>query len=325
GLPQVVDLPTPPPPAAAPETTAAPAPAATAPPIPVSQAPWLQNGRVLLRYGGQPGEVLDYQARSEVRGNMTVLGQTLPLVVTTESGYRQEILDNQNGRLSLRLTMDPVAIRQDGLPFSGPTPTAPAPLTLTMEPNGRITQVEQPGGDEVVPVPGMPGGLTLDYRAITRQLSAAAFPAQPVAIGDTWRQNVSLPLGSGGAVEIDATCRLDGFEQLDGRPVARIVTQLKAPLTMRLTDPGDGQPIANVGSLSGTVTSHFDPAAGALVRSRSDLDLRMTMSLADGNSLKDLAGVPVLGDLAGKGGLTLQATGKVKQELSREQASASGP
>lgn len=315
----VIDGPVPAPPM--PAGTEAPAPPMEAPAgQPAAQPAWLREGKVRLRYGGQPGERRRYKASSQVQGTMSVMGQTVPLNVNAGSGFTQEILDNQGGRLRMRLAMDPFNVQQNGMPFAGALPAAPAPVTVTMDPSGKVLSAEQPGGGETPAVAGLPGGVTPDFKAVVQQLAAAAFPDRELAVGDTWAHDVTVPLPNGGNVTYHAQCRLDGFETVDGTPTARVVTQLDAPLSMNLADPQTGEPVGNVGKLAGTVTSYFDPARGALVRSVSDLDMTMTMALAKGAGTmpKELEGVPGLSQVPGAGDVSVQANGKVRQTVTLE-------
>ncbi|MCC7493497.1 MAG: zinc ribbon domain-containing protein [Fimbriimonadaceae bacterium] len=308
----LLDPPTPAAPVPPPSATSADVAAmATTPPAASASPTWLRDGRVLLRYGGRAGEVRRYSSQSQVDGTMSVLGQSLPLNVNAGSGYTQEILANNGRTLRVKLSLDPFTATQGGSPF-GALPAAPAPVTLDLDPRGRVLATASAGGGEQVGLPGLPGGLAVDLQGICQQLTAAAFPEPAVGVGDTWTQAPVLPLPGGGRVTMRANCRLDGYETVAGRACARIVTQLEAPLAMRLTDPRDGAPVSNVGSLRGNITTHFDPAAGALVRSRGDLDMNLTMKLETGGggaALKDL-GVP-----GADGDLSLTAQGKVRQSV----------
>lgn len=295
-----------------------PEPTAEAPPEAAEVTDWQRAGRLHLRYGGRVGETYRYTSASRVEGSMRLLGQTLPLQVATSSGYTQEVLEASGDRLRLRLTLLPSRVEQNGAPFGGALPPPPAPVTVTLDPTGRIAAVDQPAGGEVAPVPGLPGGVTFDYRAITQSFSAAAFPEQAVAVGETWRRDFTTPLPGGGSIRFQSTSRLDGFETVAGVPCARIVSQLTAPLTMNLTDPRDNAPVSQVGQLTGTITTWFNPTEGVLERSASDLALTMTMKLAEGEQ-NPLAALGQASGLSGAAGeLALEATGQVRQTVERE-------
>lgn len=238
---------------------------------------WRNTGRVRLRYGGVPGQRLQYEASTRMDGSMSVLGETTPLDVTASSGYTQDIIANDGGRLTMRLGLQPWGVDQDGKPFGGALPGAPPPLTVTMSPSGEVLGVQQSGAGESVPVPGLPNGLMFDYQAIVQQMSGMSFPDRELAIGDEWERTATVPLPNGGQATFQASSRLDGFTRIAGRDVARVVTRLTTPVTMKLSG-SDNQPVENVGELSGTVTSLFDPDEGALVRSDSELSMRFTMS-----------------------------------------------
>jgi len=301
-----------------------PAEVAEVPPVVAPEAESVElptEGKVKLRYGGQAGDSFRYKASGSVDGTMSVMGQSLPLSVQTTSGYTQDILSADSGQMTFRLTQDPIGVQQNGAPFTGALPATPAPVTVTMDRRGRMQRVDQPGGGEQVPIPGLPGGIALDQQAIMKQMSAAALPAEAVGVGDTWSHQVKVPMGAGGSLDISTRCRLDGFELRNGRRTARVVSEMSAPVTMNLTDPKDQAGIAQTGTVSGSVTTWFDPERGVMVASDSDLKLDFSMKLADSPpSGAAVEGVPGLEQLlGGEGNLELKASGTIRQQVTLDE------
>ena len=310
----VAELPLPQPPA-----VTAPASSEPAPPIMAEEPPPVELpavGKVKLRYGGRAGDSFHYRATGQVDGTMSVMGQSMPLQVSTSNGYQQDVLEADGQHLKFRLTPDPMGVQQNGQPFAGALPATPGPVTVTMDRRGRMQHVDSMGGGETVPMPGLPGGIALDQKAIVEQLSAAALPEEAVGVGDTWTHQVTVPLGDGGSMSITTHSRLDGFELRNGHRTARVISEMSAPIQMNLTDPKDSAAIDQSGSIQGTVKTWFDPKRGVLVASDSDLKLDMSMKLADGASAPPVEGVPGLEQLLGKqGDLTLKASGTIRQKV----------
>lgn len=301
--------------------TEAPPAEAAAPVVESVELP--AEGKVKLRYGGQAGDSFRYRATGSVDGSLSVMGQSMPLQVATTTGYTQDILSADDGQLTFRLTQDPIGAQQNGQPFGGALPATPAPVTVTMDRRGRMQRVDQPGGGEQLPIPGLPGGVALDQRAIVEQLSAAALPAEAVGVGDTWSHQVDVPMGENGSMKITTQCRLDGFERRNGVRVARVVSQMTAPVEMNLTDPKDQAGIEHLGSISGSVTTWFDPERGVMVASDSNLTMDFTMKLADTPSGggAEREGVPGLDQLlGGQGNLELKASGTIRQKVELDDA-----
>lgn len=279
---------------------------------------WRSAGRVRLRYGGRPGQRFTYRATSKITGGISVIGQNFPLDLDTATGYSTDVVANDGRAITYRLAMNPSLVSQSGQPYSGALPSAPAPITFTMDPSGRVLSVQGAGAESSV-APGLPPELQFNYEAILRQLSAMAFPDRELAVGDTWSNRCTVPTPGGGSITFNAECRLDGFETVDGHHCARIVTQLDVPIQLALTQPG-APPVQTTGSLAGAVTSYFDPDEGALVRSDSDLALKMTMQspVAGGAEtekvLREL-GVGGAGSLAEA--VKLEASGTVRSNVRR--------
>ena len=305
----------------------APAPQAEAGPAaqstqPVARPAWERRGRVRLQYGGRAGQRFDYQAESQVNGSIGVMGQNMPLDLNSSQGYTQEILSNDGNQIRMRMSMTPSRVTQGGMPYQGALPSAPPPMEVTMDRSGRISSVTGGGSGEGSLLPGLPPEMQFDYRTITQQLSAMALPDHEVSIGDTWHREATVPLPNGGSITFTTTARLDGFETRDGHACARVVSQLTAPITMNLTDPSGSGPVGTGGSLSGTMTSWFDPDEGALVRSESDLAMQMSMSAGDQGAMAEAQdalqglGIEGLGNLADA--VKLEANGSVRTTVTRK-------
>ncbi|MBI2300438.1 MAG: FHA domain-containing protein [Armatimonadetes bacterium] len=281
--------------------------------------PWHQTGRVLLRYGGRAGQVMHYKSQSVVDGGISVGGQQMPLNVNTSSGYTQEIVSNDGSHVTMRLTMEPSAVTQDGSPFSGALPTAPPPMTMTMDPSGKILNVQGASAAESTAIPGLPRELQFDYASIMRHLSAMAFPDKEVAVGESWSRECRVPLPAGGSLTFRTKSTLEGFEAVDGHDCAKVVTSMEVPIHMNLSGLPGGGTVGSVGTLSGTETTHFDPAEGALVRSHSDMALKWQMKMADQPGMKETEeALKGLGIPGATEALKLEATGQVKTTVTRD-------
>jgi len=89
-------------------------------------------------------------------------------------------------------------------------------------------------------------------------------PEGPVAVGERWTGSATAPdveANVHATAAVTTEYELAGWETVDGVQVARIVGRLAGDVSA--ADPGQATDFA--GSLEGTLTWRFDPAAGALV------------------------------------------------------------
>jgi hypothetical protein len=154
------------------------------------------------------------------------------------------------------------------------------PVTVTMQPDGRVTGLSLPGGQFTTMLQQMlPGGVP----AMPQGNSVPLFPDHPVKVGDSWEQPLSLPAGP-------LTSGLTGksrrtLEEVSGAPgmaVAKVsgFTDLRFRPGQSPSVPVGQSVTISVPEMRQTLRSQefFDVDAGQLVR--GDYDLNFTTRVA---------------------------------------------
>lgn len=283
---------------------------------------------VLLRYKFAPGQVWAYDlnvtggGRIEISG-MPLVGEVsfplsmiinMPLEVIT-----REVDAEGNGRLSLRLErlgmqvtareettqavvdFDQGEIRAKGetIPFPNvQMGAALQDLSFVMSPRGKVLKVE--GFEEFMELlasSGMPGGFMGPKDASQWQQMLEAYPAQlpeqPVAVGYSWEQTVSIPMmfgpqqGELPSAETTVRYTLEKLGEIGGDRVARIgldgtmeMSNVEMPMPGR---EGAGTPaMLDLLSMAMTGQLYLNLDAGYVYSARLRVTLNMDMSVGRG-------------------------------------------
>ena len=264
-----------------------------------------------------PGEILRYRMEASGKGAMTLSGlpeekeaKSIDMDIYLEMDSSQKVLAvDEEGTADLELsydrltekitsvgqTMEIIAdknvtiMRQNGkVIYDSTAPGAegrPSPfkglieqsMSMKVTKTGKILEIKGLEGLKRV----MP---QLDIQGMIKQ-SQPAFPEKEVRIGESWTQDVELPLPQvGKPVTIETEYTLKGFEKINGYNCARIEVKADVLLTDLVFDMSLGKPQTEVGMVIDRLSQktegmlYFAHKEGIVVKSDQDVDMSMEMT-----------------------------------------------
>ena len=149
-------------------------------------------------------------------------------------------------------------------------PLAKAKFATIYSKDGKLLEME---GLESLQAASQFGFGKAELEAMTRQ-SAQFVPNRKVAVGETWKSEVSLPMGGlGGDLTLLYTFTLDAIEEREGKKMARISLSGK----MKEDAPGEEEKVlkAEARNISGQML--FDIALGQPAEITTSIDLEMAV------------------------------------------------
>jgi hypothetical protein len=159
-------------------------------------------------------------------------------------------------------------------------PLLDSPALVVVSPDGRLTDVGTADPQfmgMIASLPGASGGLV-------HLGGQPLLPAQPVRVGETWRQSSQLmPLGPSMVVSVTASRTLDSYAEQAGVGLARIAGYSEARVRGVPAVPAEGVSLS-LPEIRQTMTSteFFDTTRGRLLRGDYDLTLRAEVSFDTG-------------------------------------------
>jgi len=234
---------------------------------------------VTLRYGFRAGETLVYDCSSTGQGLIQAMGRTDPLLTQANFLYTVSCTDvGQDGSMTLvhQVQNPQITATWGGQPIPANV-NIPTVVTV-IEPGGRVlsTQVQRAStADASEDLGGMMPGTGFDVGQFFGELRGPSFPAEPVGVGTSWQDALTLTTQSGQPMVISYVTTLLYFASLSGRPCARLQTDYELPLDLSLMG---GQLFNATGTNTGTQISYFEYEAGRLLRYDGTSDTEMTMA-----------------------------------------------
>lgn len=251
---------------------------------------------VPLAFSFTPGEVMQYDITLSGAGGLRApdgelapvgLQGNLRLVCTVVS-----VLQDGSGQVqlltpeaSLRATVGPqeasfsyqggsIRWSADGKQQAPPDadvsriPLLGTPVTVTLAPNGRVTDVVVPGMENLPELQQVAPEL---QRPQFEGLGEALFPDAPVQVGESWRRATQVtPFGSSMPITLTTRRTLDDFTDEGGISLARISGHSEARLRAGpvAIAPGEQELTVSVPEFRQTLTSteFLNTAEGKLVR-----------------------------------------------------------
>lgn len=197
----------------------------------------------------------------------------------TSAGQTMEIIADKNATI----------MRQNGkVIYDSTAPEAqerPSPLKGLI---GQSMSMKVTKSGKILEAKGLEGLKKLmpqlDIQGMIKQ-SQPAFPEKKVRIGESWTQDVELPLPQvGKPVTIETKYTLKGFEKVKGYNCARIEAKVDTLLTDLVFDMSLGKPQTEVGMVIDRLSQktegmlYFAHKEGKLVKSDQDVDMSMEMT-----------------------------------------------
>jgi len=233
-----------------------------------------QEAGKILAFKFKPGEVTRYRTTMDMKTGM--MGQTMAVKMDLEqSNTVQEVLPSGSARVEQRL---------DKVSMTSESPMGAMLATVAKQLEGKSFQIVTSPSGKVESVSGLSGlgempqgGMDMDQMASNFY---APFPEKPVKPGDSWTQEKTIPVSSGGANlsnHLIMKYFLLGYEPTGGVPCAKIKTSGTFEIT------GNAGPQGTMNG-KGTVEgfSYFDPSAGRMIEVTAKSNSTMTMAPSKG-------------------------------------------
>ncbi|MGC9317194.1 MAG: hypothetical protein ACP5KN_04065 [Armatimonadota bacterium] len=252
--------------------------------VALDQPPQPAGEPVLLRLKYSEGEKLTYQTTVDGVGSVHVMGQSHALEMSGELRTVVSVEDvDEEGKLTLLTSVDvaDLAVTMNGQPV--PRPNQNMKIRSVMTPRGEIVDFEMlqeptgsaresPWNSRMGRI--MTGGLDLKRLLIDQKV--AAFPEEPVRVGDEWSGTARPIEVEGTERPLTITTRYEGDIKLEGRECVRLDSNV------RVQSEALGE-LAQMLGMRGTTTTDtrtwFDPEAGRPVASmeRTQVDMRAAL------------------------------------------------
>ena len=287
----------------------------------VASAGWAAPESVQLRLGGEAGQEARYRSTVTVAADVNIQDPgtgmaELSINPRLEGRFTTivRLLDSApNGDLTLGAQVESFNVRFDAADLhaqlaiegrDGASPELihlpPLPITMVVSNRGRLLSLDGLDAFPIPPLPiakGEPVDLAAVVNAAIQQFARPTFPEQPVSLGDSWEQEISLdPVPVVEALGLPAppglsafvsellepmTCLLTlvSFETVDGVECAKI--EATSPWTRRVPVGGggdDGVVLVEQGML--TAVTWFDYEAGHAVRETLEFRSFVTVDAA---------------------------------------------
>jgi len=218
-----------------------------------------QGEPVTLAYKFRAGEIVYYDMTIDGDGAMEMVGMpnapgTIPIEMTINMLLRHKVAGvAPDGTATCTMQIKKMTLEQkvmgqnmemviseketkmtlNGQPMPGGGGAMPdfkempmfgKPLIVKMRPTGEVVEVE---GLDSGKLGEMLKGMGFDWSQFSQMFmtGSAAFPADPVAVGETWEQRVKLPFPTADPnkpVEMVTTYKLEKLGEIKGDPTARI-------------------------------------------------------------------------------------------------------
>jgi hypothetical protein len=236
-----------------------------------------QEAGKALSFKFKPGETLKYHTTMDMKS--TMMGQSFPMKMDLEqTNTVQEVLPTGSVRIEQRF--DKVGMTSDG-------PMGALLGTVAKQMEGKSFQIVTSPAGKVESVSGLNelGGMSQSGMDVDQMASQfySPLPENPVKPGESWSQDKTIPIASGGASlsnHITTKYTLLGYEPKGGATCAKI----KTSGTFEITGTAGPQ-----GSMSGKGTVeglwYLDPEAGRMVEVSAKSNTAMTVTPPKGMAM----------------------------------------
>ena len=235
---------------------------------------------VKLAYKFTPGELLRYKMVANLTAQMTdpQSGQTMNIPIQMVAVMRQRVKKVlPNGDAQVSAAIESIKMNAGGNAMTVPGDKMPT-MTMVLSPNGTVKGVqglEKFGGM----LPGMEfmgGGGFGDFGAV--------LPDAALNVGDTWAQQIPLPMGMGN-VQIQSKL-VSANTKIGDYRVAALKQDFGGDINLAMPLPvpsGEtGASLDMKGTVLGNGTIYFSPDKGRMVRSEGRADMQMAFGVPAG-------------------------------------------
>ncbi len=245
---------------------------------------------LILEYRMKPGDVLKYRLARQGTERVEVMGQSNESVRNTTIEFTAESKGMEDGKHLLGITVESLEATMKSIQgeFSADaTGVIGKSFDMILSPLGK--EVDLPGAEGLKYTIGPLGenSIRSDFESVFADLAG-----RPVKVGDSWTSTdtVNIEQGNVDLVIISENVNtLDGFETVDGLDCARVAVDVTGTITG--TGEQMGAPLVFDGTMAGAETWYFAYKQGYFVKSSSDLDTDMMVTVQTGQEMN----IPVKG------------------------------
>ena len=224
-----------------------------------------QTRTVQLKYNFPSDRAIKYLNINKVIQDMDVNGQSMVVYVDTYLGCQVRLSGMENENLRLEIRIDTLAQHIDspqGLAGGTVKEARDKVFSVVVTPSGNLIDLSEAAKIAYL----IPGSGETDA-AQTFMGYFPILPADPVKKGDTWILHdtiSSISQSSSMWMPAESTCKLEGFEEINGFDCAKISSVVSG--TWKMTNYTQGMDISTQGPLTSTRTLFFAIKEGFFIK-----------------------------------------------------------
>jgi hypothetical protein len=234
---------------------------------------------VLLRYTPKVGTITKHSISMSGRMEMTseMLPQAMRMQLTATIGEREKVLGQTEGGYKVQTSTSGGTVKMTGDGLEGAqSQKAPASSIVAIyDDRSRVMRVVSMKGAKD---PSMGMGGDSDFSA----LGGIPLPEEDVKPGDTWADEIKMPMGEGmPEATINTTSRLLELATYKGRKCAKIRTTMNGPFSLDMSQipQAQGAQGSADGTLEGTMTAYYDYEKCTWVDASGKVTMNMNMNV----------------------------------------------
>ena len=233
---------------------------------------------LVLRYAFPAGQLLRYQATSELRETTEVMGRTNETVITSQRTQSLAGKGQKDGQHVLGVTIDDwtmTILTSQGNLSPDLKSVKGRSFDMVVSPLGQ--EVDVSGAESITfEIAGNASNVAASFKLFFPDL-----PDKPVRIGDSWPSQFVIgdeKAASGRRSEVRSENTVDAFETVDGRACVRITSKLSGTVSGKGTQ--QGLDLVFAGTIRGTDVWYFAPKEGVFVKSTSEAVTEGTITVS---------------------------------------------
>ena len=235
---------------------------------------------VLLRYTPKVGAIAKHTISMSGRMEMTseMLPQAMRMQLAVTMAEREKVLGQAEGGYKVQTSTSGGTIKMTGEGLGGArSQKAPAASIVAIyDDHSRVARVVSMTGAKDVSM-GMGGDS--DFSA----LGGIPLPEEDVKPGDTWSDEIKMPMGQGmPEATINTTSRLLELATYKGRKCAKIRTTMNGPFSLDMSQMPQAQGAQGSadGTMEGTMTAYYDYEKSVWVDASGKVTMNMNMNVS---------------------------------------------
>ena len=240
---------------------------------------------VVLRFKPKVNSIVKHKVTMSGRTEMTneMLPEPMRMTMTMVMTSRQKILGQTKEGLKVQTTSSDGKMTMNMEEMAGMEGMGGGKQTMKVPDSKMVTIMDDRGRVQRLvssDVPGAGGQMPFSNETLASLGGMTGLPEGDVKVNDTWSDQLNIP-GSGQTPEINLSVNSRLLELLTykGRQCAKIRTSFKGPMTMDLSQMGEGASGSMEATMQGTFTQYYDYASSVWVGGDGQLTMNMTMAM----------------------------------------------